>query len=101
MKIGIMIEGQEGLTWERWFAVAGQVEALGLDSLWRSDHFFSVMGRTERASLEAWVSLTALAQPIGTLGQRTDERQGRAEHLLGIRTEEPAHQLGEARPWRR
>jgi len=62
MKIGIMIEGQEGLTWERWFAVAGQVEALGLDSLWRSDHFFSVMGRTERASLEAWVSLTALAQ---------------------------------------
>ncbi len=57
-----MIEGQEGLTWERWFAVADQVESLGLDSLWRSDHFFSVMGRTERASLEAWVSLTALAQ---------------------------------------
>jgi F420-dependent oxidoreductase-like protein len=72
MKIGIMVEGQEGLTWERWFAIADQVEALGLDSLWRSDHFFSVMGRTERASLEAWVSLTALAQrtkriPFGPL----------------------------------
>ncbi|MDQ6710417.1 MAG: LLM class F420-dependent oxidoreductase [Candidatus Dormibacteraeota bacterium] len=61
MKIGLMIEGQEGLTWERWFALAGQVESLGLDSLWRSDHFFSVMGRTERSSLEAWVSMTALA----------------------------------------
>jgi len=52
MKIGIMVEGQEGLAWERWFAIADQVESQGLDSLWRSDHFFSVMGRTERASLE-------------------------------------------------
>ena len=68
MKIGIMVEGQEGLTWERWFAVAGQVEAFGLDSLWRSDHFFSVMGRTERESLEAWVSLTALAQKTTRIG---------------------------------
>ena len=57
-----MIEGQEGLTWDRWFRIADQVERLGLDSLWRSDHFFSVMGRTERPSLEAWTSLTALAQ---------------------------------------
>ncbi|MDQ6946700.1 MAG: LLM class F420-dependent oxidoreductase, partial [Actinomycetota bacterium] len=62
MKIGIMVEGQEGLTWERWFRIADRVETLGLDSLWRSDHFFSVMGRTERDSLEAWTSLTALAQ---------------------------------------
>ena len=57
-----MIEGQEGLTWERWFRVADRVEELGLDSLWRSDHFFSVMARAERPSLEAWTSLTALAQ---------------------------------------
>lgn len=68
MKIGIMVEGQEGLTWERWFAVADQVESLGLDSIWRSDHFFSVMGRTERASLEAWVALTALAQKTTRIG---------------------------------
>jgi F420-dependent oxidoreductase-like protein len=62
MKIGIMVEGQEGLTWERWFRIAELVEWLGLDSLWRSDHFFSVMGQTERDSLEAWTSLTALAE---------------------------------------
>jgi F420-dependent oxidoreductase-like protein len=62
MRIGVMIEGQEGLTWERWFRIAGRVEELGLDSLWRSDHFFSVMARTERPSLEAWTSLTALAE---------------------------------------
>ena len=62
MLIGVMIEGQEGLTWERWFRIADRVEALGLDSLWRSDHFFSVMGHPERPSLETWVSLAALAE---------------------------------------
>jgi F420-dependent oxidoreductase-like protein len=61
MQIGVMVEGQEGLTWDRWFRLADRVEELSLDSLWRSDHFFSVMSRTERASLEAWTSLTALA----------------------------------------
>jgi F420-dependent oxidoreductase-like protein len=56
-----MIEGQEGLTWERWFRIADGVESLGLDSLWRSDHFFSLMGHPERPALECWTSLTALA----------------------------------------
>jgi F420-dependent oxidoreductase-like protein len=56
-----MIEGQEGLTWERWFRIADAVESLGLDSLWRSDHFFSLMGQPERPALECWTSLTALA----------------------------------------
>ncbi len=62
MKIGVMIEGQEGLTWERWFSIADRVESLGLDSLWRSDHFFSLMGEMQRPALECWTSLTALAQ---------------------------------------
>ena len=62
MRIGVMIEGQEGLTWDRWFRIADRVEALGLDSLWRSDHFFSLMGHPERPALECWSSLTALAQ---------------------------------------
>jgi len=57
-----MIEAQEGLTWERWFRIAEQVESLGLDSLWRSDHFFSLSGQHDRPALECWTSLTALAQ---------------------------------------
>jgi F420-dependent oxidoreductase-like protein len=56
-----MIEAQEGLTVERWFRIADAVESLGLDSLWRSDHFFSLMGQPERPALECWTSLTALA----------------------------------------
>jgi len=62
MKIGVMIEGQEGLTWEHWFRIADRVESLGLDSLWRSDHFFSLSGDRHRPALECWTSLTALAQ---------------------------------------
>jgi F420-dependent oxidoreductase-like protein len=57
-----MLEAQEGLTWDRWFRIADRVESLGLDSLWRSDHFFSLMGHPERPALECWSSLTALAQ---------------------------------------
>ncbi len=61
MQIGIMLEGQEGLNWDRWVRISQQVEGLGLDSLWRSDHFFSVMAKGERDSLECWTSLTELA----------------------------------------
>jgi F420-dependent oxidoreductase-like protein len=68
MKVGIMIEGQEGLTWERWFRIAERVESLGLDSLWRSDHYVSLMGHPERPALECWTSLTALAQRSRRIG---------------------------------
>lgn len=61
MQIGVMLEGQEGLNWDRWTKISQEVEGLGLDSLWRSDHFFSVMHRSERDSLECWASLTELA----------------------------------------
>jgi F420-dependent oxidoreductase-like protein len=59
--LGIMLEGQEGLNWGRWRWYARRVEELGFESLWRSDHFFSLMGRTERDALETWVSLADLA----------------------------------------
>jgi F420-dependent oxidoreductase-like protein len=61
MKLGVMIEGQEGLNWERWRAIARATEDLGFESLWRSDHFFSLMGRQEREALETFTSLTLTA----------------------------------------
>ncbi len=60
MKLGVMIEGQEGLTWDRWRAIMARVEELGYESLWRSDHFMSLFG-AERDALETWVSLTLTA----------------------------------------
>ena len=56
-----MIEGQEDLTWERFFRLAEAVEALGFESLFRSDHLTSLNGLSRRASLALWPSLTALA----------------------------------------
>jgi alkanesulfonate monooxygenase SsuD/methylene tetrahydromethanopterin reductase-like flavin-dependent oxidoreductase (luciferase family) len=60
--IGIMIEGQEGLTWERWRNLCRQAEDLGYESLWRSDHMFSVMGESQRDCIETWVSLALCAE---------------------------------------
>jgi F420-dependent oxidoreductase-like protein len=60
MQLGVMIEGQEGLTWERWRQIMACVEALGFESLWRSDHFMSLVD-ADRESLETWVALTLTA----------------------------------------
>jgi F420-dependent oxidoreductase-like protein len=60
-RVGIMIEGQEGLTWERWRRLAETADTLGFDSLWRSDHLFSLFGVVTRPGLDTWPSLTYLA----------------------------------------
>jgi F420-dependent oxidoreductase-like protein len=61
MRLGIMIEGQEGLTWARWQRLAQTVEDAGYESLFRSDHLTGLFGNAERASLDTWASLTWLA----------------------------------------
>ena len=38
-----MIEGQEDVTWEDWRALAGACEAHGIETLFRSDHYLSVV----------------------------------------------------------
>jgi F420-dependent oxidoreductase-like protein len=61
MRIGVMIEGQEGLTWERWFRLGQTAEELGYESLVRSDHLTGLAGDPRRSALETWTSLAALA----------------------------------------
>jgi F420-dependent oxidoreductase-like protein len=60
MDIAIMIEGQDGLTWERWKRIAHAVEELGFAGLYRSDHFTN-QKPPDKESLELWISLTWLA----------------------------------------
>lgn len=60
MQIAIMIEGQNGLAWPRWQAIAQAVEDLGFAGLYRSDHFTNA-NPPNKASLELWTSLTWLA----------------------------------------
>lgn len=61
-KVGVMIEGQEGLNWDRWRLICHDAETLGFDSLRRSDHLFSVMGVVERDCIECWTSLALAAE---------------------------------------
>ena len=60
MRINLMVEGQESVTWAQWQDLARACEEHGLEGLFRSDHYQSVQGRTERSSLDAWTTLAAL-----------------------------------------
>ena len=61
MRVCLMIEGQEDVTWDQWRALAAACEENGFEGLFRSDHYLSVEGRTERGSHDAWTTLGALA----------------------------------------
>jgi F420-dependent oxidoreductase-like protein len=57
----LMIEGQEGVTWDQWLALTETAERLGFEALFRSDHYFSGAGVGGRGSTDAWTLLAALA----------------------------------------
>jgi len=61
-KIGVMIEGQEGLNWERWRHICQDADTLGFDALRRSDHFLCVFGVEGRDCIECWTSLALAAE---------------------------------------
>jgi F420-dependent oxidoreductase-like protein len=61
MRVCLMIEGQEGVTWDQWVGLAEACERAGFDALFRSDHYVSFGHPTEWGSLDAWASLCALA----------------------------------------
>ena len=61
VRLCLMIEGQEGVAWEDWVALAETCERAGLEGLFRSDHYRSVIGLPGRASLDAWTTLAGLA----------------------------------------
>jgi alkanesulfonate monooxygenase SsuD/methylene tetrahydromethanopterin reductase-like flavin-dependent oxidoreductase (luciferase family) len=67
VKVALMIEGQEDVTWDDWQALARTCEESGIDTMFRSDHYLSVFGRGERGSLDAWATINALAAITSTL----------------------------------
>jgi alkanesulfonate monooxygenase SsuD/methylene tetrahydromethanopterin reductase-like flavin-dependent oxidoreductase (luciferase family) len=60
MQVCLMIEGQEGVAWSEWSALARAVESAGLHGLFRSDHYTSFHGEPG-AALDAWATINALA----------------------------------------
>jgi alkanesulfonate monooxygenase SsuD/methylene tetrahydromethanopterin reductase-like flavin-dependent oxidoreductase (luciferase family) len=60
MRVCLMIEGQEGVSWPQWVALARASEEAGLEALFRSDHYRGFHGGTG-GSLDAWATICALA----------------------------------------
>ena len=60
--VGVMIEAQEGLTWDRWRRIVVDAERLGFASLRTSDHCQSVFGVEGREALAAWPALAMAAE---------------------------------------
>ncbi len=72
MKFSVVIEPQEGQTYDDILAVAQRAESLGFDGFYRSDHYGSVWRGVERGSTDAWTTLAGLAREthsitIGTM----------------------------------
>jgi F420-dependent oxidoreductase-like protein len=66
MDLRIMVEPQQGATYDQQLAVAQTAEALGFDGFFRSDHWLRIEGLSEVAlnpgPTDSWVTLGALAR---------------------------------------
>jgi F420-dependent oxidoreductase-like protein len=68
MDLCLMIEGQQGVTWPQWVALAQACERHGVPALFRSDHYLELSGQhPEQGSLDAWTTIAALAAMTTTL----------------------------------
>jgi alkanesulfonate monooxygenase SsuD/methylene tetrahydromethanopterin reductase-like flavin-dependent oxidoreductase (luciferase family) len=68
MDLCLMIEGQEGVTWPHWLALADACEEHAIPALFRSDHYLNLDGRhPERGALDAWATINALAAVTSTV----------------------------------
>ena len=59
MKVGLLVEVEEGLDWGHWRAIYTTAERLGFESVWLSDHLDSTW-RAPRG-LETWTALAVAA----------------------------------------
>jgi F420-dependent oxidoreductase-like protein len=61
MDVCLMVEGQEGVTWDQWVGLARACERYGFEGLFRSDHYLSFWHPSEEGALDAWATISALA----------------------------------------
>jgi F420-dependent oxidoreductase-like protein len=61
MRFSLMVEGQQGPSWELWTAIADACERLGIEALFSSDHYFPGEGPGGRGSFDALTILAGLA----------------------------------------
>ena len=79
MDLCLMIEGQEGVTWPQWRALAAACEEHGIPALFRSDHYQNLDGRASRSP--------------GARRLGHDQRARRADHHAAARDARLAGEL--------
>ena len=67
MRFALMIEAQQGLTYEDQLAIALRAEAGGFEALFRSDHYASFPGSSEQVTTDAWAVIAGLARETTTI----------------------------------
>jgi alkanesulfonate monooxygenase SsuD/methylene tetrahydromethanopterin reductase-like flavin-dependent oxidoreductase (luciferase family) len=60
MKVGLLVESEEGLDWQSWRTTYKAAERLGFESVWISDHLVSAW-YPGRRGLDPWVALSVAA----------------------------------------
>jgi F420-dependent oxidoreductase-like protein len=62
MRFALMIEPQQGLSYDEQLAIARRAEAAGFEALFRSDHYESFPGPADNPTTDAWTVLAGLAR---------------------------------------
>lgn len=68
MRYALMIEPQQGLSYAEQLAIARRAEAVGFETLFRSDHYESFPGASGGPTTDAWAVLAGLARDTGRIG---------------------------------
>src|SRR6476646_1847198 len=62
MRFALMIEAQQGLSYEDQLAIVQRAESAGFESFFRSDHYASFPGSADQATTDAWAVLAGLSR---------------------------------------
>ncbi len=71
MRFALMIEPQQGLTYDEQLAIVRRAEQVGFESFFRSDHYQSFPGPAGQPTTDAWAVLAGLARDTTTIGLGT------------------------------
>jgi alkanesulfonate monooxygenase SsuD/methylene tetrahydromethanopterin reductase-like flavin-dependent oxidoreductase (luciferase family) len=64
MRLSVMIEPQEGMTYAQILAVAQRAEAVGMAGMYRSDHYSPIGAVPDAPTTDAWATLAGLAREV-------------------------------------
>jgi F420-dependent oxidoreductase-like protein len=67
LKVGLLIIGQEDVTWDDWCGLADACERFGIETLFSGDHYISTTDEVGNVAHDAWTTMAALAARTSSL----------------------------------